>query len=744
MLRIVDKCYRSASPLVLLTALGLLWTPPLLAQEGGLSPEEIALLEAEGVDVEGLGFVEDETPSAAGDEAPPVTTAPALEAEAEPRELFETEVRASRPAQAASDFRLRLDERPLAARAQITSLMRLAPGLHLSQHSGEGKADQIFLRGFDAIHGQDVEVVVAGIPINEPSNVHGQGYADLHFVIPELVLALRAIEGVYDLEQGDFAVAGSLRLRLGMAERGVLVHGGLGRFGQWRTLVAWGPSSQPAETFVAVDYEAGDGFGPSRAWSRVRGLGQAVIDLPRCWSLRLLASSYVGRFDSAGVLRLDDLEAGEVGRFESYDPDQGGFSARHQGLLEVRHQGDRDRTSLAIWGGYRDLRLRQNFTGFIYETEAQPGQVTTRPGDLNEQLNQFVELGLDGSYRRLELPWRWIRWVEAGIRVRHDRIDQSQRRLRRVDRSPWLAEVDAELELTSIGAWLGLELRPARWLAVRGGLRLDALAVLIHDHLGFDGLGGRRDAMGIQPSPRVTIEGQPASWLSVFASYGRGLRSPQALSLGDGERAPLTTVDSGELGLALRSAAGELRLAGFATYIEQDLIFDHSTGRSLATGETLRAGVALALSARLARWARVSANLTWTRASSLDTGVVVPYAPPIVGRAEAVLGAPVARLWRRGLRLEAVVSLSVVGPRPLPFDERSRSVVLVDTAASIRLGEVELGVNLRNLLDRRWRDGEFVYVSTFDPEAEAPSLVPARHVTTGYPLRVTGYLALHL
>jgi outer membrane receptor protein involved in Fe transport len=91
-----------------------------------------------------------------------------------------------------------------------------------------------------------------------------------------------------------------------------------------------------------------------------------------------------------------------------------------------------------------------------------------------------------------------------------------------------------------------------------------------------------------------------------------------------------------------------------------------------------------------------------------------------------------------------MVSLTVVGPRPLPFDERSQSVVLVDTSASARFGEVEIGVTVRNLLNRTWRDGEFVYISNFHQEATAPSLVPARHMTAGYPLEASAYVALHL
>ncbi len=195
---------------------------------------------------------------------------------------------------------------------------------------------------------------------------------------------------------------------------------------------------------------------------------------------------------------------------------------------------------------------------------------------------------------------------------------------------------------------------------------------------------------------------------------------------------------------AVGGRAGELRLAGFVTYVEEDLIFDHASGRNIYTGETLRGGVALSLSLWPTDWLRISGNLTWTKASYLETGEVVPFIAPIVGRMDLVFSGVVARFWQRELRLQGGLHASIVGPRPLPFDERSQSVVLIDVSASARLGEVELGIGVLNLLDRRWRDGEFVYVSSFDADTTDPSLVPARHFTAGYPFRVHAYLALHL
>src|SRR5438309_666672 len=125
------------------------------------------------------------------------------------------------PSRGASDFYLRVGELARVPRQNATELLKLAPGILLTNEGGEGHAEQVFLRGFDAREGQDIEFSVNGVPINEAGNLHGNGYADTHFIIPELVDSLRVVEGPFDPRQGNYAVAGSAEYHLGLAERGL-------------------------------------------------------------------------------------------------------------------------------------------------------------------------------------------------------------------------------------------------------------------------------------------------------------------------------------------------------------------------------------------------------------------------------------------------------------------------------------------------------------------------------------------
>lgn len=667
---------------------------------------------------------------AAAGEAPSIPTSSV--APPAPSSELDVTVLGERPPRSASDFRLELGYTKVAPPAGTTGadLLRKAPGVYISQHSGQGKAHQIFLRGFDAVHGQDVEVRAAGIPVNDVSNLHAQGYVDLHFIIPEVVKELRVLEGPFDPRQGDFAVAGSLDFDLGLTQRGVSARLSAGSFGLVRALVAWGPEGQPDETFVAAELARSGGFGPNRAWSRATVIGQSVVELSPTVQLRLLACTYVGRYDSAGVVRDDDLDAGRIDFFGTYDPRQGGASGRHQALIEVRQaQADRE-AALSTFVVWRDLRLRHNFTGSLVFEE----------GDRLLQEHDALIFGGRAHYRRL--VWGDRLALEVGVDFRHDEVDQRQSRLRLVDETAHTNEVDNRLSITDVGLFADADVRLARDLWLRGGLRVEALAYVIDERLANGGAGSRREASGFSPAPKVTLDYRPWRPLRLFASYGHGFRSPQAPSLGQGESAPFVVVRAGELGARV-APSRKLRgtVAGFVTHVEEDLLFDHATGQTLFSGPTLRTGVAVVVEARPWEWLSAIGSVTYTRATKPDTGDVVPFVPEVVGRVDIDAGwARVADIGGRPLGLFANVGATGLSPRPLPFNETGTGFFIVEAGAGAELGPAALSFEAFNLVDVEWRDAEFVYASDFSDESG--SLVPARHFTAGRPLTLQATLSL--
>jgi outer membrane receptor protein involved in Fe transport len=324
-------------------------------------------------------------------------------------------------------------------------------------------------------------------------------------------------------------------------------------------------------------------------------------------------------------------------------------------------------------------------------------------------------------------------------------------RLRDADDAPYVTNVDADVNASDLGMWIDAELRPLSRVTLRGGLRADALAYQIDDRVPRSTASmapprGRRDAQGVQLGPRAAIEVDLGAGFLLSAAYGKGFRSPQALSLGEGENAPFATVHAGEVGARARRSFGSATLVGFATHVDRDLVFDPTIGQNVVnemSAATTRLGVAAIVRATPIRGVEVVVSGTWSRATYDASGLRVPYVPPLVGRLDAAFVREVARPWNRPLTLSAGVGLTALGTRPLPFSESSPPVAVLDAGLSVRLAFVELALSARNLTNTRWRDGVFAYPSDFDP-APGGSRVPVQHFTAGRPFTLLSSLTFYL
>jgi iron complex outermembrane receptor protein len=635
-------------------------------------------------------------------------------------------------------------------------LLQVVPGVFITQHSGQGKAYQVFYRGFDAVHGQDLEFSVGGVPVNEVSNIHGQGYADLHFVMPEVVSRITVLPGNYSPDQGDFAVAGSIRYDLGYREPGVTAKGTMGSFGEQRLFLAYHPEDASPRSFAAFESQSTDGFGPARAAQRTSAMAQHWLRVGD-GQLRMLATGYAARFDSPGVVRLRDIETGMMGRWDTYGVNQGGFSSRYQ--LATEYSGSREGVgwTLAPYAVWRALKLKQNYTGYL---------INESDGDTAQLVNDSVTLGAQGRYRK---PVHWLSdkdSIEAGISVRNDWVDQSQLDIGTGNERVLETIVDAEIRATNAAGWVDLAVVPVRRLKARLGLRVDGLAYDVQDETpatearaGADpnafartlrpaSPGGQaRTAMGTHCGPRLTLDGAVAPGLHALLSYGEGFRSPQARSLGDGERTPFATVRSTEAGLRYTGKRLGGSLSAFRTTLSNDLVFDAATTRNESVPASERVGGALEFVVRAESWFVSSGSATWTRAtftqsdSQFRSGNRLPYVPQLIIREDLALTPVLGKMARRTLKGKVGTALTGMFARPQPYGEFGHDVLLVDLTTELRLEEIALGLDVFNVLGARWYDSEFTYSAHWTP-GTTPRLVPERYVTVGAPRTLLGTLSL--
>ncbi|MDB4982766.1 MAG: TonB family protein / TonB-dependent receptor, partial [Myxococcales bacterium] len=350
----------------------------------------------------------------------------------------------------ASDFQLRVDQLAEVPRANAAELLKLAPGILLTNEGGEGHAEQVFMRGFDAREGQDIEFSVGGVPINESGNLHGNGYADTHFIIPELVESLRVVEGPFDPRQGNYAVAGGADYELGLADRGLSARYTAGSFGTERIVGLWGPPGESTHTFGGAEIARTSGFGQNRDAQRASAMSQYEGRFGATGSYRVTAQGYGTHFHSAGVIREDDYRSGRVGFYDSYDASsfarervpEGGDSSRYSlaGDLET-HAGDLALAQQAFVIK-RDMRLLENFTGFLLDVQQPLQSIHPQRGDMLDLNVHELTIGARGS-ARLGGTWRGQRQeLELGYFARADDARGTQQRLEASTGVPYQTETN--------------------------------------------------------------------------------------------------------------------------------------------------------------------------------------------------------------------------------------------------------------------------------------------------------------
>ncbi len=699
--------------------------------------------------------------------APPDAGSPPAKPDEAPIEVTVRGARALRAEQrSVSDFRLERDVLTAAPRQEGVDVLRAAPGVYVGRGEGAAVAHSYMLRGFDAEHGQDIEFRVGGIPINLPSHIHGQGYADLNFLIGDVVRELRVSEGVYDPRQGDFAVAGSIDVTLGVeeAERGVKLRSGYGAFNTFRQLVQWAPKGENEESFGAVQYFRTDGFGENRDGQGGSGLFQHRFGEGPV-TFRVLGILHAARASSAGVLRRDDVESGAQ-CFHCVYPyptakAQNALALRFLSGFFVDYAGDDGANGqLGLWLGYDSFRGQNNFTGFVQQSRTL-ARVAGR-GDLIEQQNRTFSLGLTGRYR--STPFRPTSWahgtLEVGVDGRFDVIDQAQNLLDATTRlQTWDTRVSAGVLGVDLGLWGDLDWSLTRFLRVRVGVRADVLSYDLDDRLGNfapssrpqgDFIQGfRRSALGVAAGPRASVEVRPTGWLSLLGAYGEGYRSPQARQLEDGEVAPFSKVRSADLGARFDFGAPlKVTAGGYYTHLSDDVVFDAGEGRLERIGATQRLGAVLQATSRPVDWLVGSLSVTFVHATLLEppppsaeepqppfvAGQQLPFVPPVVVRGDLGVRRTFTRLWDRDLGGRAGLGFSFLSPRPLPYGEFAEPVALLDASVAVSWGPVELSFELFNALNNRYAALEYAFPSDWSPNDGVRSRTPSRHFAAGAPL----------
>ena len=630
-------------------------------------------------------------------------------------------VRAERTYSAASSAEVRRLDVALRPRESSQELLRLVPGLVIAQHAGGGKAEQIFLRGFDADHGTDVAVSVDGTPVNMASHAHGQGYADLHFLMPEVIERVEVRKGPYDARDGDFATAGAVtfRTRDRIGRTSAVVRGGSFGAGHAAALLPLGGDVERAGGYLAGSAHRADGpFDRPQGYRRLNGF--AKWTMPVGAGAEAAASAFDARWSASGQLPQRAVRDGRVGRFGAIDPTEGGATSRYDvsAALRSRAGGEQGWEARAYATRYR-LDLFSNFTFYAADSAN---------GDGIEQVDDRTVLGATAAYGApASILGRAGGWrVGAGVRTDDARVALHHQRARARLGTRSLARV----ELRHLYTWARYEVQLAERVRLDVGLRADAFrsaAASLLATVADSGGAGARWAGLASPKANLAFELSPSTTL--FANAGSGFHSNDArdVAAGGGRDRVLPRAVGAEAGVRHGGRWGSVAAALWGLDLQSELVYAGDEGVTEPSGRTRRVGVDVEGRLRVARrlWADADLNLARGRFRDAPPGADrIPLAP--TRTATAGLTVRDAGPFEGGARVRHASS------RPATEDGavRARGYTVAELFGAWTVARVRLTLAVDNLFDTAWNEAQFATTSRLPGEA-AP--VTELHFTPGAP-----------
>lgn len=600
-----------------------------------------------------------------------------------------------------------LENRP---RLRTGDVLEVVPGLLATQHSGGGKANQYFLRGFNLDHGTDFSTQVLGMPVNMPSHGHGQGYTDLNFIIPELISTLRYRKGPYYAENGDFSSAGSAHIEYVSSLARPLLEIGIGEDSYRRLLGAGSFRAGTGSLLYALELARLDGpWEVPEDLRRINGVLRYSRD-----NASISFMGYDNRWTATDQIAQRAVQTGGLGRFGSLDASDGGESYRYSLSADWQRSGEQSAYEARAFFVRSSLNLFSNFTYFLDDPVN---------GDQFEQVDQRNILGfsLNGEWHR---EW-WGRHVhqQVGLQARRDDIGEVglHRSVQRVRSS---TTRDDEVLQSSLGLHYSADVEWLPWLRSVTGLRADFYDFQVDSSIAANS----GDAEDHLYSPKLSLIFGPWKNSEIFINAGRGFHSNDArgttisldpadptLSTAANPVDPLVRSQGHELGLkTLLFGNLQSSLSFWRLDLDSELLFVGDAGNTEASRPSRRQGVEFANYYTPIAGVILDADITWSRARFTDGDAAGERIPGAIERT-ASLGLSIDRpVWSGGLRLR------YFGPRPLIEDNSVRSTT--STLLNLRVGyrlspNYRLALDAFNLLDREVSDIEYFYESQLAGEA---------------------------
>lgn len=606
-----------------------------------------------------------------------------------------------------------------AAQIQGRALMRTGevletvPGLIVSQHSGEGKAGQYYLRGFNLDHGTDFSTAVAGVPVNTPTGAHAHGYADISFLIPELVSGVQFKKGPYFADEGDFSAAGAANINYVSRMDGPLLLVSAGDQGWARFLGAASPQFGSGYLLGALEVSHNDGpWDRPDDYRKVNGVVRYSQGDNRN-GVSVTGMGYWADWDATDQVPRRAVRSGLISRFGHLDPTDGGTANRQSVALEIQRSSGSSSWRATAFGLRNSLNLFSNFTYFLDDPDR---------GDQFEQAERRTAAGGRATYRRLGHLGEYHTESAVGVQLRRDWLDPVG--LYRTHARQRLSTTrEDQVGLTMIGVHAQTEIEWTRRLRTTFGLRSDVYRFSVtSDDARNSGAG--TDAL---LTPKFGAAFRAWEGTELYANAGVGFHSNDArgatISVDPAHGDPVDRVTPLVRARGAEVGARTVRIKGVQSaaalwYLDLDseLLFVGDAGTTEAGRPSRRVGFEWTTYARVTPWLTLDGDLAFSRARFRDRD---PAGRHIPGALDRVISAGLTVDPRK--TVFGSLRVRHFGPRPLVEDASvtSRVTTLWNGEAGCRLSrKARAVIELFNIFDARVSDIDYFYRSRLRGEPD--------------------------
>ena len=606
-------------------------------------------------------------------------------------------------------FGEQLENRPILRTGEV---LEVVPGLLVTQHSGDGKANQYFLRGFNLDHGTDFASRVEGMPVNMPTHAHGQGYSDINFMIPELVDRIEYKKGTYYANEGNFSAAGSVDVvyQSSLAQSIALLTAGEDNYA--RALFATSVGVAGGDLLIAVDATHADG--PWDLHENLRKVNGALKfsqgDSAHGYDIE--GTGYDGRWHSTDQIPLRAVRDGTIHRFGFIDPTDGGKTHRYSLSANAWTDLGPGKVKALIYG--IDYRL-DLFSNFTYGTD-------TLHGDQFEQFDKRKIFGSDISYAQPVMFWDKDGTFNAGVQIRYDDISPVGL-YHTAQRARFETVRQDDVQQTSYSAYVSQSLRWTDWLRMEAGARVDAFRFKVDSNLAQN--SGEKRANRI--SPKFTLTLGPWDKTEYFIDWGLGFHSNDArgatirVDPTDGispvERVtPLVKAVGEEVGVRT-AIVPHVQLAAtlWTLKLDSELLFSGDGGTTEPSRASRRTGVELSAYYTPIPAVIADADIAWSRARFTQDD---PAGNRIPNAVERVVSVGIA--YNAATGFFGGARLRYLGRAPLIEDDsvRSHPTTLVNVDVGYHITRyLTASLTVLNLFDSRANDITYFYASQLPGEA---------------------------